>query len=120
VNKWLQTKPGHRALDETFVCVHCGQRVSAVAPGARERSHCPHCLWGLHIDAHTAGQTADCGGQMEPTALSTPVTGAWSLVHRCRQCDAMLVHAVAVDDDGAALLSIGTRPVRQRVRQDLV
>ena len=114
--KWHQTWPEQRAPDDTFVCKHCGQRVSAVAPGARRRSHCPHCLWSLHVEAHPAGAKTDCRGAMEPVGVSLQPGGEWSLVHRCRQCEATLVHSVAVDDNGAELLSVGVRPTRTSLR----
>jgi len=47
---------------------------------------------------------------MEPVGVSTPASGAWSLVHRCRRCDATEVHAIAVDDSGAVLLQVAARP----------
>jgi len=98
---------------ETFVCKHCGKPVSAVAPGARLRSHCPHCLWSLHVDADAADPSHRCGGTMEPIGVSLQAGGAWSIVHRCRRCHATFVHSAAVDDNGAALLFAGLRPAGQ-------
>ncbi len=89
---------------ETFICEHCGRAVPAVAPGARRRSHCPHCLWSLHVQ--TQPERTDCSGPMEPVAVSTESGGTWSLVHRCRRCATTHVHPIAVDDNGAALLTI--------------
>lgn len=101
--------PG-QTRDNTFICKHCGREVSAVAPGARLRSHCPHCLWSLHA-ADDARQAA-CLGRMAPVALSLHAD-AWSVVHRCQTCAATQVHSIAVDDNGGVLLAIAvSRPSR--------
>jgi hypothetical protein len=50
-------------------------------------------------------------------AVSTEPGGAWSLVHRCRRCATTHVHAIAVDDNGAALLRIATRPARASLQE---
>jgi hypothetical protein len=92
---------------ETFTCKHCGREASAVAPGARHRSHCPHCLWSVHVEAEIADPQKGCRGTMEPVGVSLQPGGAWSVVHRCRWCQATFVHSAAVDDNGAALLLIG-------------
>ena len=103
VTRSLNVLLGPAARTETFTCEHCRREVPAVAPGTRPRSHCPHCLWSLHVEP------ADCKGEMEPVAVSTQPGGAWSLVHRCRRCATTHVHSIAVDDNGAALLTIATR-----------
>jgi len=109
VKRSTQTLPGPPPRAETFVCKHCKRPVSVVAPGARLRSHCPHCLWSLHIEAHPASPRRRCGGTMEPVGVSLRTGGVWSIVHRCRRCQATFVHSAAVDDDGAALLMISLR-----------
>ena len=113
VKQRTQTLLGPVPRTETFVCEHCKRPVSAVAPGARLRSHCPHCLWSLHVDAEAAGRQHRCGGTMEPIGVSLQPGGAWSVVHRCRRCHKTFVHSAAVDDNGAALLFAGLRPVSQ-------
>jgi hypothetical protein len=113
VTRSLNILLGPTARKETFTCEHCGREVPAVAPGTRPRSHCPHCLWSLHVEPAAANKVASCKGQMEPVAVSTEPGGAWSLVHRCRRCATTHVHSIAVDDNGAALLTIGSRPARR-------
>ena len=112
VKRSVQTLLGPPPRTETFICQHCKRPVSAVAPGARPRSHCPHCLWSLHVDAAAAEQKHRCGGTMEPMGVSLEAGGAWSIVHRCRRCQTTFVHSAAVDDDGAALLMISVRAAR--------
>lgn len=106
---------GGVARSETFVCEHCKRQVSAVAPGAQLRTHCPHCLWSLHTDSGESGGHADrCNGHMEPVAVLLEPQ-AWSLIHQCRQCEATQTHAIAVDDNAAALLAIAGRRTAQPV-----
>ncbi len=56
-----------------------------------------------------------CGGQMEPVGVITQAGGEWSLVHQCRQCNATQEHSIAVDDDGAALLTLASRRMNPAV-----
>lgn len=116
VKKSLNIMPGRRVPEETFVCGHCGQRVPAVAPGARSRSHCPHCLWSLHTPAGAGETPAACNGAMEPVGVAVQSGGEWSVVHRCRRCNITQVHAVTVDDNGAALLTVALRPAKAGIR----
>lgn len=109
VKQMLYIKPGPRVPENTFLCEHCKRLVPAVAPGARPRSHCPHCLWSLHVRTDSADRHADCCGLMEPVGVSTQAGGAWSLLHHCRQCDTTQANAVAVDDNGSVLLTVATR-----------
>lgn len=115
VKQVLNIKPGQRVLENTFICEYCRRRVPAVAPGARPRSHCPHCLWSLHVQHEPASRGTTCRGLMEPVEVSTQSSGAWSLVHHCRQCHATQVNSIAVDDNGAALLTIAARRAKAAV-----
>lgn len=108
-------KPGRRAPEKTFTCAHCQQVVAEVAPGARPRSHCPHCLWSLHVAHMDMSSGTACRGAMEPVGLLTQAGGEWSLVHLCRQCGATQTHSIAVDDDATALLTVDIRRSAQYV-----
>jgi hypothetical protein len=109
VKRFLNMTGEQQALQSVFVCGHCGKSVSVAAPGARQRSHCPHCLWSLHV-ARSAGQVGTpCRGQMEPVGVLTQAGGEWSLVHHCRRCNTTQMHCIAVDDNAAALLTIAAR-----------
>lgn len=111
----LYIMSGPFAPKTTFICGHCKKRVPAVAPGARPRSHCPHCLWSLHVQDDKAESAGQCQGQMEPVGVSTQAGGEWSLVHHCRQCHVTQVNTIAVDDNAAALLAIGSRRARAEI-----
>ena len=85
------------ARDEAFVCVHCHR---AIPPhGRTARDHCPHCLYGLHVDAVTPGDRAStCGGVLEPVAVEGQ-RGRWVLVYRCRGCGTTRRNRVLEDGD---------------------
>jgi ribosome biogenesis GTPase / thiamine phosphate phosphatase len=106
VKQVLDNTPGRSVSEKSFICGHCKRPVPAVAPGARPRSHCPHCLWSLHVESDEIESASQCRGQMEPVGVSTQAGGEWSLVHHCRQCHATQVNTIAVDDNATALLQV--------------
>lgn len=85
------------ALDESFACVHCGR---AIPPHGRSaRDHCPHCLWGLHVDDRVPGDRAStCRAPLEP--VGTDRRGErWVIVYRCTGCGATRRNQVLADGD---------------------
>ena len=96
----------------TIRCGHCDFAFPRSAPGTRHRNHCPVCLWSRHLDAEVPGdRAAECGGLMEPIAISARPDGEWTLVHRCRRCDALARNRIAGDDDPVTLLALAVRPL---------
>ena len=95
----------------TFRCGHCDFHVLAQAQGTRHRNHCPICLWSRHLDDTPGDRAADCGGLMEPVAISPRPDGEWMIVHRCRLCDELHRTRIAADDDPIALMSLAVRPL---------
>ncbi len=79
VKQRTQTLLGPVPRTETFICGHCKRPVSAVAPGARPRSHCPHCLWSLHLDDRpgdrAAGDRPPLGGHHPGRDQTAPSRG---------------------------------------------
>ena len=98
-------------FSSTFRCGHCDFPVPAQAPGTRHRNHCPICLWSRHLDDTPGDRAADCGGLMEPVAISPRPDGEWMIVHRCRRCDELHRTRIAGDDDPIALMSLAVRPL---------
>jgi ribosome biogenesis GTPase / thiamine phosphate phosphatase len=94
-----------------FLCGHCGQEVTASAPGTEHRNHCPQCLWSRHLDLKPGDRAAACGGTMEPFAVSVRGGGEWALLHRCRECGTIKANRIAGDDNELALLSLAARPM---------
>ncbi len=93
-------------------CRHCGMEFSLDAPGTRHRNHCPWCLWSVHVDDTPGDRAADCGGGMEPIAVSARPDGEWLLVHQCKTCFAVHVNRIAGDDNERDLLALAVRPLR--------
>lgn len=84
------------ARDEAFVCAHCGLDVPP--HGRTARDHCPACLRSVHVDVVPGDRAADCGGVLDPVALSGPVA-APRIHYRCRRCGAERVNRATLDGD---------------------
>ena len=98
----------------TFRCGHCRLDVSTDALGTRHRNHCPSCLWSRHLDDDTPGdRAADCGGSMEPIAITVRTDGEWALVHRCGGCATVRVNRIAGDDNPLVLMRLAVKPLAQ-------
>lgn len=96
-----------------FECQKCGKLVEQQAHGTRNRNHCPHCLWSLHV-AETRVQedrNSKCRGLMEPIAISSQRDGEWSIVHRCETCANVKTNRIAGDDDTILLLCLALKPL---------
>lgn len=94
-----------------FVCVNCGQGVDPSVHGTEHRNHCPRCLWSVHLDHHPGDRTAACGGEMEPIGVWVRPQGEWTILHRCRQCNAIRANRIASDDNELALMSLAVKPL---------
>lgn len=92
-------------------CRHCGASFSLEAPGTRNRNHCPHCLWSVHLDNTPGDRAANCGGDMEPIAVSIRPDGEWMILHRCQTCGIIHANRIAGDDNAVALLALAARPL---------
>ena len=96
-----------------FECQKCGNRVAQQAHGTRNRNHCPHCLWSLHVANSRVQEDREstCLGLMEPIAISTQRDGEWSIVHRCEKCANVKTNRIAGDDDTILLLCLALKPL---------
>jgi hypothetical protein len=96
----------------TLRCRHCRAEFPLDAPGTRHRNHCPWCLWSVHLDDTPGDRAAECGGGMEPIAVSARPDGEWLIVHRCCTCFVVHVNRIAGDDSERELLGLAVRPLR--------
>ena len=80
-----QVRKNPIAIDESFICGHCGRDVPA--GGRTARNHCPFCLHSLHVDVVPGDRAADCGGLLAPVGASY-AHEVWTLTHRCNRCGA--------------------------------
>ncbi len=102
------------ALNEGFVCQHCGRGVEPIRYGGSYRNHCPFCLWSKHVDSDLPGdRKANCGGLMEPIGVFTRRTGEYVLVHRCQKCHCERYNRLAGDDDFDLVTKLSTVPIRK-------
>lgn len=63
------------------MCEKCGAEVI----GDGFTNHCPHCLWGKHVDVNPGDRSEICRGLMEPIALALTRNG-YQITHRCVRC----------------------------------
>ena len=111
----LPRRPRGRRPNESddLVCRHCRRAVSGESYGTRQRNHCPHCLWSLHIDIQPGDRLQSCGGSMEPIAVWVKRDGEWAIVHRCCSCGFLRTNRVAGDDDSWAMMSLAAKLLAQ-------
>lgn len=101
-----------RANDNSsFQCRNCDQLVPGESFGTRNRNHCPHCLWSLHVDEAIGDRQSACRGKMEPIAIASRADGEWSIIHKCTSCGQMRTNRIAGDDSPWALLALASRPL---------
>ncbi len=100
-------------MEKQFTCQYCGRTVSLTAPGTEYRNHCPWCLRSIHVDNQPGDRAANCGGIMEPIAISVRRGKEWVIIHRCTTCGTLKENRIAGDDNEVALLSLAVRPLAQ-------
>ena len=83
--------------NDSFTCLVCGCEVLPLRNGSF-RSHCPECLWSLHVDENPGDRASSCGGLMEPVGLAGAPAAGWILVHVCSKCGARRRNRTAEDD----------------------
>ncbi|WP_067933718.1 RNHCP domain-containing protein [Alicyclobacillus kakegawensis] len=82
--------------NESFTCVHCGR---LVPPASRTcRNHCPYCLYSVHLDKFPGDRAADCGGLMQPVAVTYHSKKGYQLIHRCLRCGVQRPNRALLDD----------------------
>ncbi len=103
---------------ETFECKNCAKTVDSTnLTGTKQRNHCPHCLWSLHVDLDVPGdRKSTCRGLMKPIGLSyreegfdkygNKKQGELMVVHQCESCGKVSINRMAADDDSAKILEL--------------
>jgi RNHCP domain len=105
----ISRKPGDE--NGAFICRKCSRVAAPSESGTRNRNHCPHCLWSLHVDLRTGDRRSGCRGEMEPAGVRVLPDGEWALIHRCVKCGFLRSNRIAGDDNEGALLALALRPV---------
>lgn len=91
---------------EDFRCRHCKQEVAGQAIGTKQRNHCPHCLYSLHVDESIGDRKSPCHGSMKPIGLTTKKDGEIMIIHECQTCGKISNNRIAGDDDTDAILAL--------------
>ncbi len=97
--------------NQAFLCRHCGMTVPPAEFGSRQRNHCPHCLWSLHVDLKKGDRRSGCRGLMEPISVWVKPSSEWAVIHRCRSCGFIRTNRIAGDDNEGILLKLAARPL---------
>jgi hypothetical protein len=96
IEKFFQTAK----MKINFICcAHCGKSFSELAPGTKNRNHCPFCLYSVHLDKVVGDRAAHCFGQMEVIGKFRRPNMEEILIHRCLKCGKVSNNRVAGDDD---------------------
>lgn len=90
--------------EENFKCEHCGQSVL----GSGFTNHCPVCLWSKHVDIHPGDREEECGGLMEPAAVSRE-KDSYRIMFRCLVCGVERWNKSAPEDDFEEMLRIARK-----------
>lgn len=89
--------------NQGFRCIVCATEVPPHPSSSRD--HCNRCLYSLHVDINPGDRMNSCQGILEPAGLDLK-RGEKRIVYRCRVCKAVVVNAVAPDDDEDKLIGI--------------
>jgi hypothetical protein len=80
------------------------------APGTKNRNHCPHCLFSLHVDNETGDRMSDCRGLMAPVGRLLKKDGEEVLIHKCLVCGEIRKNRIAGDDSISLVEELRTYP----------
>jgi hypothetical protein len=103
------TKKFQRKI-ENFVCAHCGQQVQ----GDGYTNHCPRCLWSKHVDIQPGDRLAECGGMMEPVAVSG-TSNDYRIQHRCQVCGLEKWNQAQDQDDFERILAVAQAQAKRNL-----
>ncbi len=93
---------------EDFTCEHCGAEIK----GDGYTDHCPHCLWGKHVDINPGDRANTCGGELEPIWAEAKRDN-YNIGYRCQKCGQTLHNRSHKDDDFSTILKIVENNIRQ-------
>jgi len=80
---------------ENFECEICGNLVK----GDGYTDHCPHCLYGKHVDETVPGdRKSACGGLMEPVGIRKK-KGKLQIEYRCQKCGKVFFCKTSKEDE---------------------
>lgn len=98
---------------EYFNCINCNKKVYLLAPGTKNRNHCPFCLYSLHIDNIIGDRESSCLGKMKPIYKYYKDDGEEVIVHKCLKCDFFRYNRIAGDDDFEKVNNLSTITIEE-------
>ena len=92
-----------------FRCQNCSKDIKInLQMGTKNRNHCPHCLFSLHVDEKPGDRSSRCYKLMEPIGLTfkkegydkygKEKIGELMLIHECQRCKKISINRIAADD----------------------
>lgn len=86
---------------EDFTCEKCGKKVK----GDGYTDHCPHCLFGKHVDINPGDRANTCGGLLEPIWVEANRDG-YDIGYCCQKCGKNVRNRSYKQDNFDAILGI--------------
>ena len=83
-------------IDEEFVCLNCGNKVSKLNVTARD--HCNNCLYSLHVDINPGDRRNPCKGLLEPIGIEK-YRDTYKIIYKCTKCGMLHKNIMASDDN---------------------
>ncbi len=83
-------------IDEEFVCLNCGNKVSKLNVTARD--HCNNCLYSLHVDINPGDRKNPCKGLLEPIGIEK-YRDTYKIIYKCTKCGMLHKNIMATDDN---------------------
>ncbi len=83
-------------IDEEFVCLNCGNKVSKLNVTARD--HCNNCLYSLHVDINPGDRKNPCKGLLEPIGIEK-YRDTYKIIYKCTKCGMLHKNIMSSDDN---------------------
>ncbi len=81
--------------NESFICEHCGKKVSKSSYTARD--HCPYCLYSKHVDINPGDRLHTCQGLLKPIGIEK-FKNTYKIIYRCEKCHQLHKNIAEKDD----------------------
>lgn len=100
-------------IDEEFICLVCGKKVSTLNYSARD--HCPYCLCSIHVDINPGDRQNTCKGILRPVGVDK-YRDTYKIVYKCEKCNQLHRNIMAIDDDFNTLLEVMKNQSIKKIR----
>lgn len=93
-------------LDEEFICINCGKKVSKLNYSSRD--HCPYCLYSLHVDINPGDRLNTCKGILKPIDIEK-FKDTYKIIYKCSTCGELHKNIMAKDDNYDEILKLSAK-----------